>query len=142
MLINKQTNNFQKSNNIVGQDFSNAKIENQNNFLIFKISPLFLKIFNDTYDVRKAIIRFATFMYMVVCLIGLMANLYIFKIKGSDLSFDLVGTFLFSIIILVFYNFFNNIFYREFEIFKKHEKIILLFFVDFVVWGFLSYLIL
>ncbi len=103
----------------------------ENNFFLFKLSPLFIKIFNDTYDVRKAIIRFATFSYLAICFIGFVATLYVFKIKGSDLSFDLIGTFLFSIIILVLYNIFNNIFYMEFERFKKCEKII---FLLFLIW--------
>jgi len=121
---------------------SGSKIEKQNNFLIFKISPLFIKMFNDIYDVRKAIVRFATFIYMVLCFIGLVLALYTFKIKGSDLSFDLIGAFLLSIIILVLYNLFNKVFYKEFERFKKSEKIVFLFVFDIVVWGFLSYLIL
>lgn len=114
----------------------------ENNFFHFKLSPLFIKIFNDIYDVRRAIVRFGTFIYLVICLIGLITTLYVFKIKGSDLSFDLAGAFLLSIIILIFYNIFNNIFYKEFERFKKCEKIIFLLFFDLVVWGFLSYLIL
>ncbi len=114
----------------------------ENSYFLFKLSPLFIKIFNDIYDVREAIVRFTTFTYLVVCFIGLVFTLYIFKIKGSDFSFDLAGTFLFSIIILVFYNSFNDIFYRESEKFNKREKIVFLLFVDMVVWGFLTYLIL
>jgi len=119
-----------------------ANIKTQHNFFLFKLSPLFIKMLNDIYDVRKAVVRFATFTYIIVCFIGLISTLYIFKIKGNDLSFDLIGDFLLSIIILFLYNLFNKVFYKEFERFKKSEKIIFLFIIDIAVLGFLSYLIL
>ncbi|MDD3856002.1 hypothetical protein [Sulfurimonas sp.] len=119
-----------------------ANIKTQHNFFLFELSPLFIKKLNDIYDVRKAIIRFATFIYMVVCFIALVTTLYIFKINGNDFSFDLIGTFLVSIIILIFYNIFNNNYYKEFVIYKKTEKIVFLLIFDFIIWGFLCYLIL
>lgn len=118
---------------------SGTNIKNQIIILIFKLSPLFVKLFDDLYDVRYNIIKFCTFLFLFLSSLGLTISLYIFSKNQSDISFDLVSSFFRSIIVLVLYYFFNKIFYNEFSQFGKAEKIIFLFLIDFIVWGFLIF---
>jgi hypothetical protein len=141
--MDTQTNNLQGAK-IAGSGVDNTytTIGKQYVFFIFKLSPLFIKIFNDFYDVRKALTKFIFYIFLLLFVAGLAISLYVFKSTQSDMSFNMLGNYTISIIILVFYNFFNNIFYKELDRYDKAEKLIFLFFVDLCVWGLLSYLII
>lgn len=135
-VLQNEGNNTQSGNIF---DFKNANIGIQNNYFFFKLSPLFVKLLNELYIVRERLVRFCTFLSIALCFIGFVVSLYVFKINQGDISFGLIGSFLLSIIVLVSYDFFNKIFYKEFSRFKKHEKIVFLFLIDLIVWGFLVF---
>lgn len=132
-----QINNFKDSSNEVAQDFNGATIGTQKNYFVFKLSPFFIKQLDDFYDVRKALVKVIFYIFLILSIIGIAVALYIFKATQSDMSFNMLSDFIASLIFLVFYNIFNNIFYKEFVEFKKAEKMIWLFIADLIVWYFL-----